>query len=187
MAELTTQGLLDGSNQRTDDLVAQLMQFFNDPARQGEISALPNAQADQAFNALSGQFEASSRNNAFDLAARGLTGGSQQQNRIGSLNRAYQGAAAGVEDRRQGQIFQGQMQLQNQYNSALGNAYQGNQYTQGGLNAINLAAQQNAQADVAGSNQGHIRDANSSASAVRYGQAVGNTINTFADNVRVGG
>lgn len=178
--------ILNEQDARTNDLVSAIMQFYNDPNRQQEAQALPQAEADQAFNSLTGQYHQSSLNNAFDLASRGLTGGSQQQSRIGALNRSFQSQAANVEQTRQAQIAQNQMQLLANQNNALQQAFASNPFTQGAIAAegqaqgINSAAAQNqAQQSTA------MQNINSQYNA-QLGQALGNPLNLWAYNVRNG-
>jgi len=133
-----TASLIQDQTGRTDSIVQAIMQYFNSQQRQDELSALPNSVAAQGFSQATGNFTESSKNNAFDLAARGLTSGSQEGVRRGALNNAFQSNLASVEQQRQASIANNQMNNINQQNQALNQAFQ-NPYTQASAGALNQA------------------------------------------------
>ena len=164
----------------TNSLVQALTQFFSDPQRIAELSSVPQAQADQAYSATNQQFSNAGRNTGFDLARRGLQGGSMEQERYGDFNTAYNQSVAGIENQRQSGINQGQAQLMQQYMQALQSAYSQNPLTQAalqanlqGLGANTVAAQQNG----ALAQQNQALDAFNSQ---EFSQALGNPINLYA-------
>lgn len=137
--------ILNEQNQTTETLSNLINQFYRDPARMEESRALIDAQADQAFSDVTGQFRDAGRQTQFEQARRGLAGGSVQQEQLGALNRAFQRQAGNIEAQRQGALQQAQMSLEMQRQQALQQAYQQDQFGQGALQALLSAQGQQAQ------------------------------------------
>ena len=172
--------VLGAQDARTNSLVEAIMQYFQNPLRQQEAMAMPNAVAGQQFDQVTGQYKGASRNNAFDLARRGLVGGSAQQQRVGALNRAFEGSMASVEGQRQASIAQNMANLTQAQHGALNRAFQANPFTQGALNAMQsgISGQTQWAGTQAGLNQ--MAQQQQSQANQQLGQALGNPLNLWA-------
>lgn len=172
--------MLQQQDARTNSLVEAIMQYFQSPLRQQEAQAMPNAVAAQQFDAVTGQYRGASRNNAFDLAQRGLVGGSAEQQRVGALNRAFEGGMAGVEGQRQASIAQNMAALQQAQHGALNQAFAQNPFTQGALGAMHsgITGQTQWQGTLAALNQQGMQQ--QSLANQQLGQALGNPLNLWA-------
>jgi len=154
MQDAVQQGAAD-----REQLVNLINQFYTDPTRLEESRRVVDAQADQAFNAVTGQFRDAQRQSAFNASRSGLTGGTVATGQRSALQGQFGQAMSGIEAARQAQLGQQQMALQQSQLGALQQAYQQAPMQQQMLAALQAqlggnigAAQQQGQLNIAQQN-----------------------------------
>jgi len=105
-------------------LVDLINQFYSNPSMLQESRQVVDAQANQAFDAVTGQFRNAEQQNAFSASRQGLGGGSFDIGRGTALRGQFGQAMSGVEAARQSLLAQAQMQQQQQHMQALQQAMQ---------------------------------------------------------------
>lgn len=182
--DIGAQEIIDAQESNTNALVQAITQFFSDPQRLQELSSVPQAMADQSFNAVTGQFRTAGQQTGFDLARRGLRGSSVEQERLGDLNTGFNRATANIAAQQQAQENQARMNFANQYLAQLGQAYQQDPLTSAALNsnlrgigANTQAAQQQGQFNQQNAAMAEFNNAQTS-------QALGNPVNLYAEILR---
>jgi hypothetical protein len=173
------EAIQSGADQRST-LVDMINQFYSAPERMQEARSVIDAQADQAFDSVTGQFKGAQRQTAQGAARRGLQGSSIAASAQGTLQGQLNQAASGIEAQRQANTMQARLALQAQQNQALQQAYQQGPLQSQLLQSLNSkAGGQINQAQIAQQIQ-QQNQALQSQFAGQLGSAIASPINIYA-------